>query len=343
LDLLCASGEADAVIAVVAATRANDVDTVLDALAPVADRHRDLPIAVVVLGAAARTAVGQRHAPVFDLPERAVAALAKAARYAAWRREPLGQEPNLSNVDKSRAKAVVAAALGGGGGGWQSHAVIAAILDRYGIPVVATETVTGAADAVAAAQRVGYPVVLKAADPDLVHKSDIGAVKLGVRDGRAVEIAYREIASALGQDAPAVLVQPMAAGQVELVAGIAHDPLFGSLVMAGLGGVHTELFADRAFALVPMTDRSAGRMWRSLRAAPLLTGYRGTRRVDTAAVEGLLLRLGQLAEDLPEVAELDLNPILVSADGAVVVDAKLRLAPVGQEPDATLRPLRGSP
>jgi acyl-CoA synthetase (NDP forming) len=107
--------------------------------------------------------------------------------------------------------------------------------------------------------------------------------------------------------------------------------------------VHTELFADRAFALVPMTDRSAGRMWRSLRAAPLLTGYRGSRPVDTATVEDLLLRLGQLAEDLPEVAELDLNPILVSTDGAVVVDAKLRLAPVGQEPDATLRQLRGSP
>jgi acyl-CoA synthetase (NDP forming) len=110
--------------------------------------------------------------------------------------------------------------------------------------------------------------------------------------------------------------------------------------MLGLGGVHTELFADRAFTLVPMTDLDASRMWRSLRASPLLTGYRGSSPVSIEAVEDLLLRLGRLAEDLPEVAELDLNPILVSADGAVVVDAKLRLAAVGAEPDANLRQLR---
>jgi acyl-CoA synthetase (NDP forming) len=125
-----------------------------------------------------------------------------------------------------------------------------------------------------------------------------------------------------------------------MVAGIVHDPLFGSLVMVGLGGVHTDLFADRSFRLVPMTDRDAARMWRSLRAAPLLTGYRGSPRVNTAAVEDLLLRLGRLAEELPEAAELDLNPVLVSADGLAIVDAKMRLADVGPEPDAVLRHLR---
>ena len=131
----------------------------------------------------------------------------------------------------------------------------------------------------------------------------------------------------------------MARGSVELVAGVVHDPLFGSLVMVGLGGVHTDLLGDRAFRLVPMTDLDAGRMWRSLRAAPLLTGYRGTPPVDTAALEDLLLRLGRLAEDLPEVAELDLNPVLAGPDGVVAVDAKLRLQRVGAEPDARLRRL----
>jgi acyl-CoA synthetase (NDP forming) len=173
-----------------------------------------------------------------------------------------------------------------------------------------------------------------------VHKSDVGGVKLNILDEQAARAAYRDVAAALGSREPAVLVQSMAVGQVELVAGIVHDPLFGSLVMVGLGGVHTELFADRALRLVPMTDRDAGRMWRSLRAAPLLTGYRGSPAVNTAAVEDLLLRLGRLAEDLPEVAELDLNPILVSPDGAIVVDAKMRLTDVGVEPDATLRQLR---
>jgi len=225
-------------------------------------------------------------------------------------------------------------------GGWQPHSRIADVLGHYGIPVVPTVTATGERAVVAEASRLGYPVALKAADPNLVHKSDIGAVKLRLTDDDSVRTAYRDLATALGADEPAVLVQPMATGQVELVAGIVHDPLFGSLVMVGLGGVHTDLFADRAFRLVPMTDRDGGRMWRSLRAAPLLTGYRGSPRVNTAAVEDLLLRLGRLAEELPEVAELDLNPVLVSMDGAVVIDAKMRLAEVGAEPDATLRQLR---
>ncbi|MFW5899213.1 MAG: acetate--CoA ligase family protein, partial [Jiangellaceae bacterium] len=173
-----------------------------------------------------------------------------------------------------------------------------------------------------------------------VHKSDVGAVQLDLADAAAVKNAYHAIAEALDQAAPAVLVQPMAQGTVELVAGIVHDPLFGSLVMIGLGGVHTDLLGDRAFRLVPLTDLDAGRMWRSLRSAPLLTGYRNLPPADTDAVEDLLLRVGRLAEELPEVAELDLNPVLAGPDGAVVVDAKLRLAAAGEEPDASLRRLR---
>ena len=126
------------------------------------------------------------------------------------------------------------------------------------------------------------------------------------------------------------------------MAGIAHDPQFGSVVLLGPGGVQTDLLGDRALRLVPMTDLDAGRMWRGLRAAPLLTGYRGAPAVDTAALEDLLLRLGRLAEDLPEVAELDLNPVLAGPDGVVAVDAKLRLAPVGAEPDPLLRRLNAA-
>jgi len=125
-----------------------------------------------------------------------------------------------------------------------------------------------------------------------------------------------------------------------MVAGVVHDPLFGSLVMLGHGGVHTDLFADRALRLLPVTDADAATMWRSLRVAPLLTGYRGAAGADTAAVENLLLRLGRLAEELPEVAELDLNPVLAGPDGVVAVDVKLRLAQAGDEPDAGVRALR---
>jgi acyl-CoA synthetase (NDP forming) len=135
-------------------------------------------------------------------------------------------------------------------------------------------------------------------------------------------------------------VQRQVSAPVELLAGLAHDRLFGSVVLLGLGGVRTELFDDRVLRLVPMTDLDAGRMWRDLHCAPLLTGYRGASPVDTAALEDLLLRLGRLAEDLPEIAELDLNPVLAGPDGVVAVDAKLRLAPVDAEPDPTTRRLR---
>lgn len=339
LDLIAASGEVDAVLAVVAATRANDVPALLAALTPVADRHSGLPLAVVVLGTRAPGSLGKRRAPVFDLPERAISALGKAVRYAAWRAEPLGGQPQLPNVDATVARSTVREALAHGGG-WQPHGRVADILARYGIPVVPTATAVGEDAAVAQATRLGFPVVVKVADPGVVHKTDVGGVKLNLRDADAIRAAYRAIAAAVGTPEPAVLVQPMASGQVELVAGIVHDPLFGSLVMVGLGGVHTEVFADRAFRLVPMTDRDAGRMWRSLRAKQLLTGYRGSPAVNTDAVEDLLLRLSRLADDLPEVAELDLNPIMVSTAGVLVVDAKLRLAAVGEEPDATLRQLR---
>jgi acyl-CoA synthetase (NDP forming) len=134
---------------------------------------------------------------------------------------------------------------------------------------------------------------------------------------------------------PLALVQQTVTGTVELVTGIVHDQLFGSLVMIG-PGVHTDLFGDTAFRLTPMTDRDASNMWRSLRAAPLLTGYRGAPAANTAAVEDRLLRLGRLSERMPEISELDLNPVMVGPHGVVVVDAKLHLAAVGAEPDATL-------
>jgi acyl-CoA synthetase (NDP forming) len=182
--------------------------------------------------------------------------------------------------------------------------------------------------------------VLKAADPGLVHKSDVGGVRLNLTDDDAVRAAYAAIAAALDVAAPPVLVQRQLPAAVELVAGIVHDPLFGSLVMLGLGGIHTDVLADRTLRLPPLTAADAAGMWRGLRAARLLTGYRGAPAVDTVALEDLLLRLGRLAEDLPEVAELDLNPILAGPDGVVAVDVKLRLAPVGEEPDPDVRALR---
>jgi hypothetical protein len=152
----------------------------------------------------------------------------------------------------------------------------------------------------------------RAADPELVHKSDIGGVALNLPYADTVTAAYRSVTDATGTRT--VPVQHHVKAAVELVAGVVHDPLFGSLVMLGLGGVNTDLFAYRVLRLLPVNTDAAA-MWRSLRTAPLLTGYRGRPAVDTQAVEELLLRRGRLAETLPEVAELDLNSILAGSDG----------------------------
>ncbi|GAB1692667.1 GNAT family N-acetyltransferase [Krasilnikovia sp. M28-CT-15] len=336
---LAGSGEVDALLLVLIATRANDVPATLAALGAVVDDYPALAVAAVVMGApGSAPTLGERRAAVFDLPERAARALGHATRYASWRREPLGAWPDLSGLDPRAARAAVADGLAAGGG-WQPYARVAEILTAYGIALAPAATVSDAEAAVAAAQRFGYPVVLKCADPELVHKSDTGGVRLDLADAEQVRAAFPQV-SAAGRAGQGALVQPMLAGGVELSSGIVHDPRFGSLVMAGLGGVHTDLFGDRVFRLVPMTDLDAGRMWRALRAAPMLTGYRGAPPVDTAAVEDLLLRVGRLAEELPEVAELDLNPVVARPDGVVVVDAKLRLQAVTGEPDPILRDLR---
>jgi hypothetical protein len=201
--------------------------------------------------------------------------------------------------------------------------------------VTAERTVDSEATAVAAATELGFPVVLKSGDPNVVHKSDVGGVRLDLGDGVSVAAAYREIVTNTAD--PRVIVQHQEAAGIEMVAGIAHDPVFGSVIMCGLGGVHTELFRDRTLRLLPVTDYDAAAMWRTLRAAALLTGYRGSPAVDTRAWEDLLLRLGRLAEDLPEVAE-----VIVRPDGVAVVDVKVRLSPPGDEPDPSLRTLRGA-
>jgi acyl-CoA synthetase (NDP forming)/GNAT superfamily N-acetyltransferase len=327
----------DAIVVAFGATKANDVTGIVEAIGRATD-HVQVPVGVVLMGVDdAPPVVGQRRAPVFPLAEDAIRALGHAVHYSRWRATPLGHVPALSDVDGHAARRLVNDALAEGHG-WLPMDVAAQLLACYGIPVAAPRLVTSAARAQAAAHELGFPVVLKAGDPDLIHKSDIGAVHIGLSDVALVARAYGDIVKVTGD--ARVIVQHQEASGLELVAGIAHDPVFGSVVMCGLGGVHTELFRDRTLRLLPITDYDATSMWHSLRAAPLLTGYRGSAPVDTAAWERLLLRMGRLAEDLPEVAELDANPVIIRPDGLAVVDIKVRLAAAGDEPDPSLRVLR---
>lgn len=336
---MAASGEVDALFVIFAATPGNRPAETVTALSDALDIAATLPVAVVLVGVQdPPTVLGERRVPVFDLPEPGVRALGRAAAYAEWRRTPLGTRPVLSGVDPARARRIVDDAVAAGPG-WQSFPVVSDLLTCYGIPVIDGRVVRTPPEAVEAADAIGYPVVLKATDPGIGDKSDRGLVRLDLTDAAAVADAYRSITAELGSEA-AMLVRPMRTGGVELVAGVVHDSLFGSLVMAGLGGVHTELLADRVSRLLPVTDADAAAMWRGLRGAPLLTGYRGSAPTDTVALEDLLCRLGRLAEDLPEVAELDLDPVLAFPEGVLAVDAKVSLRPVGTEPDPAVRMLR---
>jgi succinyl-CoA synthetase beta subunit len=212
---------------------------------------------------------------------------------------------------------------------------------HYGIPMCPQRIVSEADAAVPAAAELGYPVAVKVAR-GTVHKTDIGGVRLDITDEVALRAAVVDVQTASGM--PDVLIQPMVGPGTELIAGALQDPQFGPVVMLGAGGVLADMIADRQLRLAPLTADDADDMIARLRTAPLLDGYRGRPVVDRQAVRRLLQRLATLADDLPEVAELDLNPVICRGrDDLIVVDAKVRIAPAPPAPDPVLRQLRGQP
>ncbi len=269
--------------------------------------------------------------PVYDFPEAAVRAIGHAAWHSAWRRQPAGEAPTLPRVDQVRARALAVAALAKQpAGGWLDAAEAATLVSAFGIPAAPTVLAATADDAVAAADRIGYPVVVKAAG--LVHKTEAGGVRLNLADAAAVRDAFGPADAAGGQPGGGVVVQPMARSGTELLVGATRVEPYPPLLLLGLGGTATELLDDRSLHLAPLTDLAAAGMVRGLRAYPLLTGYRGAAPADVAAVEDLLLRVSALVEELPEVVELDLNPVVAGPDGVLVLDVKVRLAPVIADP-----------
>jgi acetyl coenzyme A synthetase (ADP forming)-like protein len=284
-------------------------------------------------------ATGQQ-VPTYPSPEPAARALARAAGYAEWRRRPPGAVPDLDAFDAERAHTIVDAFLAETGvGGWLPAERVDELLDAAGIRRLRATTVADPVEARRVAAHLGPPVALKAAGPDLVHKSDVGGVCLDLRSEADVEDAYRDMTSRLGDRMTGATVQQMARAGVETIVGVVQDPLFGPLVMFGLGGVATELLDDRAFRILPLTDLDATDLVRSLRASPLLFGYRGSPPVDVASLEQVLQRVARVAARVAEIAELDINPLIVSDAGAVAVDCRIRIAPVSPGPPADLRRL----
>ncbi len=205
------------------------------------------------------------------------------------------------------------------------------VLAEAGIPVVPARLATTPQEAAAVAREVGFPVVLKIVSPDIVHKTDVGGVRLGLKDAQEVATAFAELVESARRHVPdarieGVSVQAQARPGVEVIMGMSKDPQFGPVLMFGLGGILVEILKDVSFRIVPIEARDAREMIREIRAFPVLQGYRGQPPSDLEALEGMLLRLSKLAEAFPEVEELDLNPVFAYSQGAVAVDARIVLS-----------------
>jgi acyl-CoA synthetase (NDP forming) len=216
-------------------------------------------------------------------------------------------------------------------------------LSAQGIPVVPTQLARSPSEATRLAKRLGLPAALKIVSPHIVHKSDVGGVRLHLTSLSQVSKAYGDILAAVRSHVPdavidGVAVQPMASPGIEVVAGLVRDRTFGPVIMFGLGGIFVEIFHDVAFRVVPLRPKDARSMIREVRGFPLLLGSRGTPAANLGALEDLLLTLSSVAEQHPEIHELDLNPVLAYPTGLLAVDAHLVLAPasaVNDEPQIT--------
>lgn len=205
------------------------------------------------------------------------------------------------------------------------------VLAEAGIPCAVARLATTAEEAAAAAREVGLPAVVKVVSPDIVHKTDVGGVRLGLKTPEEVSQAFHEVTAAARQHMPqarilGVSVQRQAAPGVEVIVGMSKDPQFGPVIMFGLGGILVELFRDVSFRIVPLEPRDARQMIREIKGLPLLMGYRGQPPADLDALERLILRVSELVEAYPEIAELDLNPVFARPDGAEAVDARIVLS-----------------
>jgi acyl-CoA synthetase (NDP forming) len=292
----------------------------------------DKPVLTVFMssrGVPASLRTADVQIPSFAFPEDAAIALARAARYGEWRSKPRVSPPAIPDLRRDEAAALVAVALERGEG-WLTPVEVHALLSAYGLPLVRQRVAATPAAAGDVARDLGTAVALKAIAPDLLHKTELGAVRLGLETEDQVREAAEEMQRALtdaGLTIKGFLVQEMAPKGVEMLIGVVHDQHFGPVVACGAGGVLVELLKDVTVRLTPLNHDDAREMIRTLKSAPLLAGYRGQKAVAIAALEEALLRVSALVEDLPQIAEMDLNPIIVHATGAAIVDARIRVAP----------------
>jgi acetyltransferase len=320
----------DGIIAIFVSPIMIDAYEVARAIADAADGSK--PVLSVFMGKQ-RSAEGireleKRHVPVYRFPEEAASAMSALVRYRNLRDAPGGRVVTF-RVRRAAARSAFASARRSGRAELDPEEV-QAVLEAYGFPLAPSRKVSAAAEAIAAAQELGYPVVLKVASEKISHKTDVGGVKVDLRNADEVGQAYRDLVTRLRRRDPRlrVTVQKLISGGQEVILGMSRDPQFGPLLMFGLGGVFVEVMRDVSVRIHPLTDIGARTMIERVKGYPLLAGMRGDKAVALPLLEEALLRLSQLVSDFEDdLAELDLNPFIVTdrPDRSFIVDARISL------------------
>jgi acetyl coenzyme A synthetase (ADP forming)-like protein len=275
---------------------------------------------------------GSEQIPSFVFPENAVRALGKIAAYAGWRSEPAGLVWGFDDAQPDEARALCREIVGARGETWLTPEELARVLNAFGLPMVPTPAARSEDEAAAVAAIVGFPVVMKISSPRILHKTEAGAVVVNLTTETAVRSAFRQLAAKApdalspGSDST-IVVQPMITNGIETLIGVTADPLFGPLVAFGLGGVQVEVLRDVAFRIAPLTDRDADDLMHGIRGFALLQGYRGRPAMDVDALRDVLLRVSAMSIGVPEIQELDLNPVIAlpAGHGCRIVDARIKV------------------
>jgi len=303
-------------------------------------RAKGIPVLANFLGLESRLVVGSKeegYVPTYVFPESTAHALAKSYEYNQRLKRPLGNIPSFTDINKAGAEKVIQDALARTDNHpvWLDTGEIVKLFSAYGIKFAQSGVSTTAHQAAKMADSIGYPVALKLFSSTISHKTDVGGVMLNLGSAAEVKKAYAQIEQNLEKlsrrsEMQGVTVQKMLTGGVELIVGVTEDKFFGPLIMFGLGGIYTELFKDVDFRIHPLTDYDAHEMLASFKAHKILDGWRGAPPSDTAAIEDVLLRVSALIEDIPEIQDLDLNPLIAMpvGEGCVVADARISISPI---------------
>ncbi len=338
IETLLIADDVDAVLAIYTTIDSKQTESILEGIrnGVIAARHRGVEPKPILICMMAAATIGPLHAgdeiiPVYPFPEQAARALGKAAGYSIWRSRPAGSYPIFTDVAVRDARALCREIVEARGETWLTLEELHRLLGLLELRITSGVVAHTEEEAAGLARVSGFPVVAKIVSPNAIHKTDLNGVRLHLNNEAAVRTAYGDLVRSgekhLGHALEGILIQPMIQGGTEMLVGVTHDPLFGPLVAFGLGGVAVEVFRDVAFRIAPLTEEDADELLHSIRGFPLLQGHRGHPPADLATLRDLLLRVSYIADQIPELLELEFNPVMALAPGrgCRIVDARARV------------------